>query len=61
MFWVLKRTVSECSKEPSHRDGSFETPQHNMFRLRNKKIIFLLRTLKVVPDSPAYVQKITIF
>ena len=28
-----------CSKEPSHRDGSFEYPQH-MFRLRNKKIIF---------------------
>ena len=28
-----------CSKEPSHRDGSFEYPQH-MFWLRNKKIIF---------------------
>ena len=28
-----------CSKEPSHRDGSFEYPQH-MFLLRNKKIIF---------------------
>ena len=27
-----------CSKEPSHRDGSFEYPQH-MFWLRNKKII----------------------
>ena len=26
-----------CSKEPSHRDGSFEYPQH-MFWLRNKKI-----------------------
>ena len=25
-----------CSKEPSHRDGSFEYPQH-MFWLRNKK------------------------
>ena len=24
-----------CSKEPSHRDGSFEYPQH-MFKLRNK-------------------------
>ena len=24
-----------CSKEPSHRDGSFEYPQH-MFWLRNK-------------------------
>ena len=33
-----------CSKEPSHRDGSFEYPQ-NMFWLRNKKIIFLVRTL----------------
>ena len=28
-----------CSKEPSHRDGSFEYPQ-DMFLLRNKKIIF---------------------
>ena len=33
-----------CSKEPSHRDGSFEYPQH-MFWLRNKKNNFLLRTL----------------
>ena len=31
-------------KEPSHRDGSFEYPQH-MFWLRNKQINFLLRTL----------------
>ena len=29
-----------CSKEPSHRDGSFEFPQH-MFWLRNKKMKFL--------------------
>ena len=29
-----------CSKEPSHRDGSCEYPQH-MFQLRNKKNIFL--------------------
>ena len=35
-----------CSKEPSHRDGSFEYQQH-MFWLRNKKIIFLLRTLYI--------------
>ena len=29
-----------CSKEPSHRDGSFEYPKH-MFWLRNKKkVIF---------------------
>ena len=33
-----------CLKEPSHRDGSFEYPQH-MIWLRNKKIIFLLSTL----------------
>ena len=32
-----------CSKEPSHWDSSFEYPQY-MFWLRNKKIIFLLRT-----------------
>ena len=30
-----------CSKEPSHRDGSFKYPQH-MFWLRNKKINFIL-------------------
>ena len=33
-----------CSKEPSHRDGSFEYSQH-MFWLRNKKNTFQLRTL----------------
>ena len=38
-----------CSKEPSHRDCSFEYPQH-MFWLRNKKIIFLLRTLIQMPE-----------
>ena len=32
-----------CSKEPSHRDGSFEYRQH-MFPLRNKKNNFQLRT-----------------
>ena len=32
------------SKEPSHRDGSFEYPPH-MFWLRNKKNNFLVRTL----------------
>ena len=36
MFWVLK--------ELSHRDSSFEYPQH-MFLLRNKKNNFLLRSL----------------
>ena len=33
-----------CSKEPSHRDGAFEYPQH-MFWLRNKKNNCQLRTL----------------
>ena len=32
------------SKEPSHRDGSFEYPQH-MFWLRNKKNNFQIHTL----------------
>ena len=38
-----------CSEEPSHRDGSFEYPQH-MFWLRNKKINFQLCTLVWGPD-----------
>ena len=33
-----------CSKEPSHRDGSFEYPQHT-FWLRNKENNFQLLTL----------------
>ena len=33
-----------CSKEPSHRGGSFEYLQH-MFWLRNKKINFHVHTL----------------
>ena len=33
-----------CSKEPSHRDGSIEYPQH-MFSLRYKKNHFQLHTL----------------
>ena len=33
-----------CSKEPSHRDSSFEYPQH-MFWLRDKKNNFQLHTL----------------
>ena len=37
-----------CSKEPSHRDGSFEYPQH-MFWLRNKKNNFQLCTLILGP------------
>ena len=38
-----------CSKEPSHRDGSFEYPQH-MFWLKNKKNNFPLRTRIWGPD-----------
>ena len=38
-----------CSNEPSHRDGSFEYPQH-MFWLRNEKTNFQLRTLTWVPE-----------
>ena len=37
------------SKQPSHRDGSFEYPQH-MFWLRNKKNNFQLHTLIWGPD-----------
>ena len=38
-----------CSKEPPHRDGSFEYPQH-MLWLRNKKNNFQLHTLILGPD-----------
>ena len=38
-----------CSKEPSHRDGSFEHPQH-MFWLRNKTDNFQVRSLILGPD-----------
>ena len=34
----------ECSKEPSHRDGSFGYPQQ-LFWVRNKKYNLQLRTL----------------
>ena len=40
---ISSNIYSECSKEPSHRDGSFEYPQR-MFWLRNRKNIFLVRT-----------------
>ena len=39
-----------CSKEPPHRDGSFEYPQH-LFWLRNNKNNYELRTLVWVTDS----------
>ena len=38
-----------CSKEPSHRDGSFEYPQH-MFWLRSKKNNFQVCTLIWGPE-----------
>ena len=38
---ICLNSCFECSKEPSHRDGSFEYPQH-MFWLRNKKNKFQL-------------------
>ena len=40
-----------CSREPSHCDGSFEYSQH-MFWLKNKKVIFLLCTLKDIYSCP---------
>ena len=36
-----------CSKEPSHRDGSFEYPQH-MFWMRNKENSFSMRIVGVI-------------
>ena len=39
-----------CSKEPSHRDGSFEYSQHK-FWLRNKKNNLQLHTLIFGPGS----------
>ena len=39
-----------CSNEPSHRDSSFEYPQH-MFWLRNKKDNFHLHTLIWGPET----------
>ena len=38
-----------CSKEPSHRDGSFEYPQH-MFWMRNKENSFPIHILIRRPD-----------
>ena len=42
MFWVLKK--------PSHRDASFEYPQH-MFWLRKKKNNFQVHTLIWRPEK----------
>ena len=38
-----------CSKEPSHREGSFEYPQH-MFWLSNNKNNFQMHSLIWGPD-----------
>ena len=40
-----------CSKEPSHRDGSFEYPLKHMFWLRSKNNNFLVRTLILRPGT----------
>ena len=50
----LKLEDYAAFKEPFHRDGSFEYPQHT-FWLRNKKVMLLLHNLNW---SPAYVQNI---
>ena len=39
-----------CSKEPSHREGSFEYTQH-MFCMRNKENSFPIHTLIWRPDN----------
>ena len=44
IFLIIFNICFGCSKEPSHRDGSFEYQQH-MFWLRNKKVNFSLHTL----------------
>ena len=49
----LPISLSMCfgrSKEPSHRDGSFEYPQHIVW-MRNKVNSFPIRTLKWSPDN----------
>ena len=48
-----------CSKEPSHRDGSFEYPQH-MFWLRNKENNLQLGTLIWRPGGSQVFRRITV-
>ena len=49
-----------CSKEQSHRDGSFEYPQH-MFWLRNKKNIVLLKeTIVMCTNQCMYASRVGI-
>ena len=49
LFLAIRLTVCfVCSKEPSHRDGSFEYPQH-MVLMRNKKI-----NLNRIPDNQTF-------
>ena len=48
-----------CPKESSHRDGSFEYPQH-MFWFRNKKNIFQICTLIWGPEADSHVYMLTL-
>ena len=43
---IISNMCFSCSKEPSHRDSSFEYPQH-MFWLRNKESNFQLHSYLV--------------
>ena len=47
-FKSVKLLCFGCSKEPSHRDGSFEYPQQ-IFWMRNKENRFQIRTLILRP------------
>ena len=47
-----------CSKEPSHRDGSFEYPQYK-FWMRNKENSFPIPTLIWSPDHIFCVMSLT--
>ena len=49
-----------CSKEPFHRGGSFEYPQH-MVWLRNKKNKFLLHTLILGPEVLLHITSISMY
>ena len=44
IFLSIRLNIVLGAQEPSHRDGSFEYPQH-LFWLKNKKNNFYLHTL----------------
>ena len=44
-----------CSKEPSHRDGSYEYPQH-MFWLRSKKLEIYSFEKKITVSGKFYIK-----